>query len=82
MAKPTGAGFFKIDNPSDEVARQRYKKALAEVLVMVETAVKLCVWAKDSTGLQSLKGEVVLMIEKAENTLKYGPAKNRPGNAG
>jgi len=78
MAQATGNGFFKIDNPTDEATRQRYKKALIEALSLFENAVKLCVKAEDTTGLRSLKAEVALILEKAENTLKYGPGKDRP----
>jgi len=82
MAHRTGDGFFKIDNPTDEATRERYREALIEVLVIFENAIKLIVKAEDTTGLRSIESEVFLILAKAENTLRDGPGKDRPGKAG
>jgi len=82
VAHRTGGGFFKIDNAGDETTRARYKKALIEVLVIFENAVRLIVKAQDKTGLRSIESEVFLILAKAKKTLKHGPSKDEPGKAG
>lgn len=57
MTQAAGNGFFKIDNPTDEATRARYKKALIEVLVIFGNAVRLIVKAQDKTGLRSIEVE-------------------------
>lgn len=82
MAHKSGSGFFKIDNPTDEPTRQRYREALIEVLVIFGNAVRLIVKAQDKTGLRSIESEVFLILARAKKTLKHGPSKDEPGKTG
>jgi len=67
--KSNGAGFFKIPNPNDKQTIERYRQAVAEALAQFENAVKLAVRAKDRVGLESIKAEVLEVIQRADATL-------------
>ena len=70
MAHKIGDGFFTVDTQNDDATRMEALARYKQALVLFENAVKLCVRAGDSTGLQGLKGEIALMFERAEKTLR------------